>query len=159
LFSARSQTTVPLSAACRACSETGSARARRPRGRSRPAQHAIDGVPELSRRVREILALLRGPARHGNFFFPLQGVRKIGPNPVELCRPGRERIPPAGVHHVAHRQAETVQIVLQAQQLERVLAVAIVRSAAGPQALICRVVDRAAVATAVQVMRPIKSGG
>ena len=54
-----------------------------------------------------------------------QRVVKIGANALKLRRPRRQRVRFVIVKHVAHRQRQQVQIVLNAEQLQRIFPVAI----------------------------------
>ena len=86
----------------------------------RQCEHPIDGIPELCNRTDQVLPLLGCLARDGHFLLPLQRIIEIGAYPQELGRPGCERVLSLTIEHVAHRQAERVEIVLDAQQLKRV---------------------------------------
>ena len=126
LFSTSSRATLVLSAACRACSDSRiCARASASCPPAARAKIRSVGVPELRERALEVLPLLGRPARDGDLLLAAQRVVEVDADALELRRPGRERIRLVAVEHVAHRQAERVEIVLDAQQLERVLAVAI----------------------------------
>ncbi len=50
---------------------------------------------------------------------------QIGAHAVELRGPCDQGVRLAGIQHVAHRQGHGVQIILQAQQLQRILAPAV----------------------------------
>ena len=115
-----------LSAACRACSDSRIwARASSPARRA-PARRCGRRRPRTARReLARYCALLRRPPRQRHRFLLLQRVVQIEADAIELRRPGGERIGLVGIEHVAHRQRELIQIVLDAQQLQRVAAVAI----------------------------------
>jgi hypothetical protein len=57
--------------------------------------------------------------------FEVHGIIQIGADALKLRRPGGERIRFVIVNHIAHGDREQVQIVLDAQQLEGILAVAV----------------------------------
>ena len=94
---------------------------------ARQREDPVGGVPELRQRIDQVLPLLGRAAAGADLRFAGQRVVEIAPDPLQRRRPGRERIGLAalGVEHVAHREPERVQIVLDAQQLQRVLAVAV----------------------------------
>ena len=69
--------------------------------------------------------LFRRPPGDGDVLLLAQGGVEIQPDAGELRRPGGERIALARIEHVAHRQRELVQVVLNAQELQRVPAVPI----------------------------------
>ena len=77
------------------------------------------------KRLAQVAALVAGARGFGQGFFLLQRHVKIVADAVELRGPGGERVRLAGIEHVAHGQADGVQIVLDAQQLQRVFAVAV----------------------------------
>ena len=88
-------------------------------------KHAIDGVPKLSERLIEELALV-GSTRGGReLFFEGEGSVEILADACKLRDPGSERIGFAGIEHVAHGEAQDVEIVLHAEKLERIAAIAI----------------------------------
>jgi hypothetical protein len=88
-------------------------------------EHAVGGVPELLEGDAEQFTLLRRAAGDADFFLAPQGVVEIAAEAVELRRPGVERIAGLAVEHVAHRQAELIQIVLNPEQLQGIAAVAV----------------------------------
>ena len=55
----------------------------------------------------------------------LQRIIQVSTNALKLRRPSHERILVIVVQHVAHRQPELIQVVLDAQQLQRIPAVSI----------------------------------
>ena len=89
-------------------------------------EDAVRGVPELRHRGWPGTATCSGgPAGTSDLFLALQRVVQIEADAIELRRPRDQRIGLAGVQHVAHRERELIQIVLDAQQLQRVAAVPI----------------------------------
>ena len=84
-----------------------------------------DGVPELVERGRQEFALLRRLAGERHLPLLLQGIVQIEPDAIELRGPGRQRIRLGRVEHVAHGERELIEIVLDAQQLQRVAAIAV----------------------------------
>jgi len=94
---------------------------------ARQGKDAVRRVPELRQRVDQVLPLLRRAAGGSKLRFTPQGVVEIAANPLKRHRPGRERIrlSALGVEHVPHGETERVEIVLNPQQLQRVLPVAI----------------------------------
>src|SRR6266705_612636 len=83
---------------------------------------ALSGAPKLRERACKVLFLLRGAAGEGQLLFVAKGVIQSGTNALELRRPGGERIGLVVIEHVAHRKSERVQVILDAQELQRVLA-------------------------------------
>ncbi len=71
-------------------------------------------------RLRQVAALVAGARGFGERFFLLQRDLQIVADAVELRAPGVERIGITGVKHVSHGQADGIEIVLNAQQLERI---------------------------------------
>src|SRR5262249_4397635 len=86
---------------------------------------AVGGVPELGKRGAEILTLLGGTFHGSELRLAAECVIKIGANPLKLRGPGGQRIGLSGGEHVAHGKRERVEIVLNAEELERVSAIAI----------------------------------
>jgi hypothetical protein len=91
----------------------------------REGEHAIDGIPELSEGLIEIAALVAGGSGFGEGGFLLEGVDEIGADAFELRNPGDDGIRFGGILHVAHSQTQGVEIVLDAEELERVAAIAV----------------------------------
>ena len=126
LFSTSSRATLVLSAACRACSESRIC-----------ARASASWPPAASAKIRSVAsqncaselsrycALFGRPARHRDLLLAAQRGIEVGADALKLRRPGRQRIRLVAVEHVAHRQAELVQVVLDAEQLERVLPAAV----------------------------------
>ena len=86
---------------------------------------AVERVPELVQRVAQVLPLL-GIAIFGRCLrFARNRVFQIRAHPAELPLPRREGIGLAAVQHVAHGQTERIQVVLNAQQEERIGAIAV----------------------------------
>ena len=85
----------------------------------------VGRVPELGHRIGQVLTLLGCLARHGDLALSLQRIVEIGADACELIRPRGQGIRLAAVEHVAHREANLVQVVLNAQQLQRVASIAI----------------------------------
>ena len=115
-----------LSAACRACSESWIWR------------RASPGLPfAASAKVRSTAS--QNCATEFSRYWRCSGVRsatatcssfasasfKSEPHPLELRRPRGQGIGLVVVQHVAHGQRQGVEVVLNAQQLQRVLAVAV----------------------------------
>ena len=88
-------------------------------------KHAIDGVPELGEGLIEIEKLVVGGSGLGESGFVFNGVLQVGADAFELRDPGENWIGLGGVLHVAHSEAERVEVVLNAEELERVTAVAV----------------------------------
>jgi hypothetical protein len=91
----------------------------------REGEHAIDGVPELGEGLIEVEELVTGGSGLGESGFVFDGVLEVGTDAFELRNPGDDRIWFAGILHVAHGEAEGVEVVLDAEELERVAAVAV----------------------------------
>jgi len=88
-------------------------------------KHAIDGVPELREGLIEVEKLVVGGSGLGESGFVFNGVLEVGADAFELRDPGENWIGLGGVLHVAHSEAERVEVVLNAEELERVTAVAV----------------------------------
>ena len=88
-------------------------------------EHAVDGVPELRDRLREIFPLVRRAAGDGQALFDFERGVQVLPDAFELRGPRRQGIALGGIQHVSHGQRDRIEIVLNAQQLQRILAVAI----------------------------------
>lgn len=73
----------------------------------------------------EVEELVAGGSGLGESGFVLDGVFEVGADAFELRDPGDDRVGLGGILHVAHSEAEGVEIVLDAQELERVAAVAV----------------------------------
>src|SRR5206468_1740095 len=89
---------------------------------------APDRIPELRERTLQIALLVFGPALGRNLLFMLKRILKISPHALELRTPGGQRIvlpsiQRAGIEHVSHRHADRIQLILNSQKLQRVLAV------------------------------------
>ena len=126
LFSTSSRATAVLSAAWRACSDSRiCARASSSWPLAASAKIRSAASQNCASERREVLALLGRPPRHGNLRFAPERALEIDADAIELRGPRGQRIRLIAVEHVAHRQAERVEIVLDAEQLERVRAVAI----------------------------------
>ena len=88
----------------------------------------IHGVPELRQRTLQILLLVGGSAHRGKLLLALECVDQIGLHALELRPPGGKRIVLARIRwtyiqHVTHGYTNRVEFVLNAQQLQRILAV------------------------------------
>jgi len=92
---------------------------------ARQRKRALGGIPKLSQRTAQEGPLLQGTLDHSYRLFPAQGVVQIAMNAFKLSRPRRQRIRFVRVEHIAHGQGERMEIVLDAQQLQRVLTVAV----------------------------------
>ncbi len=88
-------------------------------------ERAIDRVPELGQRVGQAIALRRGAAGRRQFGLSRERIVEIPADARKLLGPGHHRIRVVVVQHVPHREPEQMQIVLNAQQLEGILAVPI----------------------------------
>jgi hypothetical protein len=86
-------------------------------------EHAVHGIPELRERSAEKLLLLGRLLNHGEPLLQAQGIIEVGANPFKLRCPGGQGIRLVAVQHVAHGQRQRVQVVLDPQQLQRILAV------------------------------------
>jgi len=103
----------------------GFAGQRRIRARLREGEHAIYGVPELREGLIQIAALIAGGCGYGKGRLLLKGVDEVGADAFELRDPGDDGVRLGGILHVAHSEAEGVEIVLDAEKLERVTAIAV----------------------------------
>jgi len=94
-----------------------------------PARREIEdagrGVEELRDGVLEIPPLLRRAPRARRLRLSLQRIVEIAADALELRRPRRQPVVLLGIQHVAHGEAERVEVVLDAQQLQRIAAVAV----------------------------------
>ena len=88
-------------------------------------EHAIDGVPELGEGLIEIEALVAGGCCFGERGFVFERVFEVDANAFELRDPSDDGIGFAGILHVAHGEAESVEVVLDAEELEGVAAIAV----------------------------------
>jgi hypothetical protein len=61
----------------------------------------------------------------GESRFVFDGVLEVGADAFELRHPGNDRVGLGGVLHVPHGEAEGVEVVLNAEELEGVAAVAV----------------------------------
>ncbi len=93
--------------------------------RLREGEHAIYGVPELREGLIQIAALIAGGCGYGEGRLLLKGVDEVGADAFELRDPGDDGVRLGGILHVAHSEAEGVEIVLDAEELERVAAIAV----------------------------------
>ena len=91
----------------------------------REGEHAIYGVPELREGLIQIAALIAGGCGYGEGRLLLKGVDEVGADAFELRDPGDDGVRLGGILHVAHSEAEGVEIVLDAEELERVAAIAV----------------------------------
>ena len=91
----------------------------------RKGEHAIDGVPELAEGLIEIAALVAGGSGFGEGGFLLEGIDEVGADAFELRDPGDDGVRLGRILHVTHGEAEGVEIVLDAEELEGVAAVAV----------------------------------
>src|SRR5260221_16085 len=96
----------------------------------RQREGAINRVPELRERAFEILLLVRRPALWRNLLLALEGVVQIAAHALKLRLPRGQRIGllvihKSGVEHVTHRDADGIQLILNAQQLQRVFPVSV----------------------------------
>lgn len=93
--------------------------------RLRESEHAIYGIPELREGLIEIALLVAGGSGFGEGGFLLEGVDEVGADAFELRDPGKDGVRLGGILHVAHGEAEGVEIVLDAEELERVATIAV----------------------------------
>ena len=126
LFCISRRDTAVLSAAWRACSEQPDLRARfRGVARTREVESAVQRVPELAQRVREVASLVRGKTSQRVFLFTGKRVFEVCANTPELRGPCGQRIRLLFVQHVAHGHGKRVETVLNAQQQQRIGAIAV----------------------------------
>ena len=88
-------------------------------------EHAVHGIPKLRHRLAEILLLLGRAIGGRELFFETQRGVQVFANALELRGPGGQRIRFAGIEHIAHRQPGGVQVVLHAEQLQRIAPVTV----------------------------------
>ena len=88
-------------------------------------EDAIGRVPELGDRAGEVLALFGGAGTDADLVLPLDGVVEVRPDPLELRGPRTDRIGGLAVQHVAHGQAQLIEVVLNPQELQGVAAIAV----------------------------------
>src|SRR6185503_13759935 len=106
LFCTSCRATVELSAACRACSDTCTCvRA----SSSWPARASVNMRSDASQNCLNATA---STSRCADVLLPLHGVVEVGPDAIELRRPGGQRIAGLSIEHVAHGQPELVEVVL-----------------------------------------------
>ena len=91
----------------------------------RQRECAVGRVPELRHRTLQILLLVGAAIHRGNLLLAAERIVQIGSHTLELRRPCRQRIGFFVIQHVAHGQAKRIQVVLDAQQLQGVFAVAV----------------------------------
>src|SRR5450432_2162219 len=96
----------------------------------RQSERAVNRVPELRQRTLQILLLVRCSSLRRNLLLVLESIVQIAAHALKLRLPRSQRIRlliihQTGVEHVAHRDADRIQFVLNAQQLQRVFAVAV----------------------------------
>ena len=91
----------------------------------RESVDAVERVPELAEGIGQITPLVGRQVRQREFVFAGKRVFQIGPDAAELRRPCRERIGLLFVEHVAHGERERVEPVLDAQQQQRIGAIAV----------------------------------
>ena len=84
---------------------------------------AIDRAPELRQRIRQPIPIGGRAGRRRELRLSDQRVVEISPDALELLGPGHHRVGAIVIQHVAHRQPQLVQIVLNAQELQRILAI------------------------------------
>jgi hypothetical protein len=89
---------------------------------ARQRKNAIGRIPELRQRIGEVLALLGRPRADCQLILTPQRILEIEPHALKLAGPGGQWIRFAVVQHVAHREADCIQVVLNAEQLQRVSA-------------------------------------
>ncbi len=94
-------------------------------GIMRQCKGPIHRIPELRDRILQILFLLGSAIHRRNLLLAAQRVVQIRAHALELRRPRRQRVGLIVIQHVAHRQRQRVQIVLDAKQLERIFPVAV----------------------------------
>src|ERR1017187_5071640 len=95
-------------------------------------EDAVERVPELAKRIAQVLALLGIAIQRRRLGFACHGVFQIRPQPAELSLPCREGIGLAAFQPVAHGQAERIQVVLNAQNKKGIGAIAVDDAALQP---------------------------
>jgi hypothetical protein len=93
--------------------------------RASELEDPIRRIPELRDRCGEKTSLLRRLLRQRHLSLPLQRIVEIRANARELIGPRGQRIRLTAIEHVAHRETDLVQVVLDSEQLKRIAAVAI----------------------------------
>lgn len=92
---------------------------------ARECKGAVDGVPELLKRAAEIMPLVGGAGSNGDLLLDAKRIIEVGANALELRLPRRERVALIVVEHVAHAERERIKVILDSQELQRILAIAI----------------------------------
>jgi len=93
--------------------------------RLRQGEHAIHGIPELREGLIEKEELVAGGSGLRKSGFVFDGVFEVGADAFELRNPGEDGIRFGGILHVAHGETQGVEIVLDAQELQRIAAIAV----------------------------------
>ena len=88
-------------------------------------EHAIYGIPELGEGLIEIEALVAGGCCFGERGFVFKRVFEVDTDAFELRDPGDDGVRFGGILHIAHGEAEGIEIVLDAEELEGVAAIAV----------------------------------
>ena len=88
-------------------------------------ENAVRRIPELIQIFSQKGALLGSSAGCGKLRFEAHGIVQVGADPLELRGPGRQRIRLVAAYHVAHGHGEQVEVILNSQQLKRILSVAV----------------------------------
>ena len=88
-------------------------------------EHAIYGIPELHEGLIEIEALVAGGCCFGERGFVFERIFEVDADAFELRNPGDDGIRFGGILHVTHGEAESVEIILDAEELQGVAAVAV----------------------------------
>jgi len=90
-----------------------------------PCEHPVIGIPELIQRLGQVAALVGRARSFAKRFFAQHGIVQIRTDSRELRAPGNQGIRLARIQHVAHRQGDGVEIILDAKKLQGITAVAI----------------------------------
>ena len=88
-------------------------------------EHSIYRVPELGKGLIEKEALVAGGSGFGDGGFVFERVDEIGADAFELRDPGDDGVGFAGILHVTHGEAESIEVVLDAKELEGIAAIAV----------------------------------
>src|SRR6185437_16023246 len=91
-------------------------------------KNSVNSIPKLRKRALQVLLLVNRPPSGRKLLLSPESVIKVFAHPLELRPPRGERITLPGlqrvhVEHVAHGDADGIQLILDAQKLQRILAV------------------------------------
>ncbi len=93
--------------------------------RSCQLEHAIYSIPKLREGLIQESALVQGARGGRKSFFQFQGGIQIFANTLKLSAPRGERVRFTCIEHVAHGEAQGIQIILHAEKLQRIAAIAV----------------------------------